>query len=161
MYKNYDDSVYGLDQYRRAFDLSEEQIYDKLTQYDIIIHQTDVEQHTRLWHLERGFGLGGLLNETRQLYAVMRYLTPDFAKSYIDVLNSKQSCQHNMFICSKKIFKEYCDWLFTTLKLYKDSYGVTNTPNRSIGHIAELTCLSTFINCRKLKAYNAQVITGK
>lgn len=158
LYKhNLNEDILGVDQYKRAFKLSDLQIKEILRDNDIIVHQTCVEQKTRLYHLENGFGLGSLSSITKQMYAVIKYLTPNFADSYMSALQSKQSCQHNMFICKKRIFDLYCSWLFNVLDLYVNSYDISKTPLRSVGHVIELTGLNTFISRYGLKLYDAAI----
>lgn len=159
--KHYKDNIMGLDQYRRAFNLNETQIIDKLNNFDIITHSTNIEPYSRIWYLNKGFGYGSLQKEIAEIYAVIKYLYPDIINSYIDALRSKQSCQHNMFICKKEIFDLYCNFVFSILNTYIEIYNIKDKPLRFIGHIFELTGLNTFINYYKLKNFNAPIIWGK
>lgn len=161
LYKNVTTSeVFGLDQYRKAFNINEAEMTEKLNKYDIIVHRTGLEPNTRLWHLDRGFGFGGLKNEVFHVYCALRYICPSCVKSYMKALNAKQSCQHNMFVGNAEIFNLYCSWLFSILNEYTEVYDIYKAPRRCIGHIIELTGLDTFIDHYKLNAYNAPIIIG-
>lgn len=162
LYKHHEnDNIFGLDQYRKAFNLDETQINDKLLKYDILVHYTKIEQLNRMYFLNRGWGYGSLSAETKKIYAVIKSLDAKCAECFIEALNAKSSCQHNMFICNSKIFNLYCNWLFSILQRYTLMYDIRTAPKRCVGHIIELTGLNTFINYYKLNAYNAEIIIGR
>lgn len=156
LWKHYDSDIMGLDQYRKAFILNDSQIAKILKYKDIIIHSTNEESNTRLWWLEKW----GFTSCCQKMYAIIKYLYPDCAEHYINALQAYKSCQHNMFICNRKTFNLYCNWLFSILDLFNDSFDLKQMPLRSLALVLELTALNTFIVYYKLKVYNAPVKIG-
>lgn len=154
--KHCDDDIMGLDQYRKAFILTDNQISEILKDNDIIIHSTNIEPKTRLWWLDKW----GYTSCCQKMYAVIKYLYPDCAEHYMNALQAYKSCQHNMFICNRKTFNLYCNWLFSILDLFSSSFDLKQMPLRSLALVIELTCLNTFIEYHKLKVYDAPVKIG-
>ena len=148
IWKNLDADILGSTHYRRFFYdnkiisdynkvLPIDTIEEILEKYDIIIPEKayttplTILEHFKKNHIESD------LNICREIIS-KKY--PDYLESFEKVMNRKYYYPCNMFITSKKIFDQYCDWLFNILLLADKRFNYTNRDNynlRACGFLGE------------------------
>ena len=125
IYKNintYNDDIIGFIQYRRMFNdhtlLNYESI---LNDYDIICSTED--QQFGIFNNYGEYSCG----EMELAIRLISFFMPKYKKS-INLLykNTKMIC-HNMFIMKKYDFMNYCDFIFTSLKLLYNTLKLDST----------------------------------
>lgn len=85
---------------------------------------------------------------------------PEYVDSYDAILNGKKAFYCNMFILSKKLFDEYCQWLFTLLFDLEEKIDISDyTPQqaRVYGYLSELL-LNVWIKHKKLKYKEIDIV---
>ena len=146
MWKHVNDDYIGLVHYRRYFSkslskrgiLSEKNIKNKLSKYDIIVpNKVNLFQS-----VEKQFS-DSYTNDPKLLPLIrstVESLYPDYLDDYNKVMNGSEIYFCNMMICSKELFRQYCDWLFTILfdiEKNVDMTGYTDYQKRLYGFISE------------------------
>lgn len=137
-YKNADKILqyYGLCHYRRMLDLSEDDIL-RLTNNKIdvvlpfpLLHAPNIlEHHTRYVKEEDWNAMCKALTE----------LQPEYARVLPDIFKYPYFYNYNIFLAKKRVFNEYCSWLFPILSRTEQ----LSCPNgweradRYIGYLAE------------------------
>lgn len=144
IWKNVTDKYIGITHYRRHFSncftnnvIKENDILKVLNKYDIILPfkrtmHTSIEKH---YCEESGFQKD--LDKVREIIA-LNY--PDYILTYDQIMKGNTTYFYNMMICNKKIFDEYCEWLFSILFELEKSVnleGYTNYQKRIYGFISE------------------------
>ncbi|HBN57656.1 MAG TPA: hypothetical protein DD414_12870, partial [Lachnospiraceae bacterium] len=126
----------GLCHYRRHFELSEE-IVRCLTDSDIdvvltlpILNFSSVREVYRHDHVEEDWD--------RMLEAI-RILSPAYMPEAVELQNGNFYYGYNMFIARRRIFDDYCAWLFPLLEYCEDRCGqkADKYQERYIGFLAE------------------------
>ena len=121
LWKNIQDEYVGIVHYRRYFSkslsriniLSESDIKRKLKKYDIIVpNKVNIFQTVKEQFAESYKNDPNLLPLIRE--AIEKNFPCD-VRVYDNVMDGAEVYFCNMMICSKKLFDEYCDWLFTVL----------------------------------------------
>ncbi len=120
IWKHVKDDYIGIVHYRRYFSnafvygkiVSEIDIMKKLEKYDIILPfisrlPMTVEEH---YCKESGFR-----KDLISVQEILKKEFPDYVKEYEILLKGKKIYFFNMMICRKRIFDEYCTWLFKIL----------------------------------------------
>lgn len=159
-WKNINNVEYcGLNHYRRYFDLdiNENNIDEIMDNYDMIAASSSM-----LSKRERANNLINITtNEDYYIFIdTLLSLYPDCKQSLLDYLyNSRESYPYQMFICKKKLYDEYCQFLFSILfemekKVKKHEY---TRLKRTLGYIGEWL-LGIFIKYKKLKVKPIPVI---
>lgn len=143
----------GLCHYRRYFDadITEQNIEKLISGYDMIT----VKQDGMVSKRERAKNLMYMTSQEDYYIFADTFLSihpeyrAEFNKYFYD---SRDSYPFQMFISTKKLYDEYCEFLFPVLfeveKKLK-SHGYTRQ-KRTMGYIGEW-CLGLFIYCRDLK----------
>lgn len=154
-WKNLKDVEYnGLCHYRRYFDLdiNENNIDSLLSDSDILVIRQD---NPMLSRKERFKNLA-LMTTAEDAYIYLDTILsmyPQYQQEIIDYFyDSKLSIPYSMFISSKKIYDEYCEFIFPVLfevekKMKPHGYA---RQKRAIGYFGEFS-LGLFIMCKKLK----------
>lgn len=149
MWKNTNTDIIGLCHYKRYFSdglkkevLKHEQILEYLDDYDIILHKRILGFSNR-YCFEKNMGT----HDFNKAIDIFLKTYPEYENSLNKVLKSKISYCCCMFITNKKIFNEYCEWLFNYLDKIDN---VHFTRDRNVGYIAEML-LTVYVNHNNLK----------
>lgn len=161
VWKNTDADITGLCHYRRYLSsrpldrklramLSAEDIRKILSKYDIILPRRvnlgrkNVYQHYCASHYEKD-----LLTTKKAIDT----LYPEFSEDFDAVMNDTKTYQCNMFIASKALADEYCEWLFGVLKYVEDNTdisGYDSVQRRIYGYLGE-RLINVWVRHKKLK----------
>lgn len=168
IWKNLDNDFVGLEHYRRFFcfnslirnkPLTVKKIEKILNKCDIILPKKISLRSSVFDHYKNSHCIEDLLicrNVIDRLYP--SYLT-DFDKC----MRSKSISAYNMFICSKKIIDDYCEWLFPILfeaeKLI-DISGRDQYQTRVFGFLSE-RLFNVWLGHNKFKIYYSMVLMPK
>lgn len=129
--------IVGISHYRRYFTLQKfganlkkilnktqvENIFEQ--GYGIILPKKEIYKETAY---DQYFLSSGLPEDLENIKKILTSKYPDYIESFEKVMNQNFMHQFNMMICNKKIYDDYCLWLFNILfELEK----VTNLKNRT------------------------------
>lgn len=169
-WKNLNCDILGIVHYRRYFVegrikkkdyiLSEEQIKNDLTLYDVIVakHRTYFETlKDHYINCQKGKEKGA----KRQLQIVGEVITemaPDYRKVYFEHMNEKTGHMFNMFIMKREDADAYCKWLFPILfEAEKRIWQEQVAHERIMGGLAEFL-LDTWLITNKKKVVEKQIV---
>ena len=120
IWKHIKDEYVGIAHYRRYFSnsmrygdiVSEEVVKKVLERYDIILPFHSTLKKTVYEHYceESGF-----YEDLLRVREILKAKYPEYLDTYDHFMQGKRICFFNMMICKKKIFDEYCEWLFDIL----------------------------------------------
>lgn len=126
----------GLFHYRRVLDVTEEDLYriknhdiDVILPYPTIHYPSADEHHKR--YLKA--------SDWEAMVRSVKEISPEYAKKLEEIFLQPYFYNYNMFIARKRIFKEYCDWVFPILERTEE----LSTPkgseraDRYIGYLGE------------------------
>lgn len=143
IWKNYANADYlGLCHYRRYFlnnsgDLMTESDYmDLLSRYDVIIS----ESHSGSYDYRTVYGRSHDIRNLDMTGEVIRELYPDYYQTFQEVIASDRCYTGNLFVAPRKLFCEYCDWLFTVFSALEsriDVSGYDDYHKRVFGFLSE------------------------
>lgn len=112
MWKNDQHEYVGLYHYRRIFHLTGKQIRKYLSEYDIIMPpMIPISPSVDKEYIRQKIPLDWEILKTVLLE---RY--PEYYESAKQIFPMNKSYAYNMFITNKKIFQDYCNWLFPLLQ---------------------------------------------
>lgn len=117
LWKNYTCDNIGICHYRRFFMrdgklLDKEYIEDVLSKYDLIIPSSGSTEAESVYEHYKQQHIIGDLDTCRD---VILEMYPDFLDAFDHVANCNLLSVGNMIIAPKRIFDEYCKWLFDVL----------------------------------------------
>jgi len=122
IWKNVNADIVGLVHYRRYFYknifkkkisfLSESDIKEILSKYDIITAPKGYTLHSTV---KDDYIKNHLSADLEKCEKVLKSKYPEYSDAYDSIMNGNYYRQFNMIITSKKIFDEYCTWLFDIL----------------------------------------------
>lgn len=150
----------GICHYRRYFvyDLNSKLVdedyiskYLENEKYDIILPYEYKTESNVYNHFVNS--TSGRKKDLENLRKIIKKLYPDYIDSYDYIMNSKKASYCNMMISSKKIFDNYCKWLFDILfELEKitDLTGYSKQEQRIYGFLSEFL-LNIWVNYNNLK----------
>ena len=163
IWKNYmcdPDTIIGICHYRRFFSylkiknslfyISISSAKKILNKYDIIVPKKLVFDVSTYDYYDRWAGKKKDLDTVRE---VINKKYHDYINSYDDFCHSSEGHYMNMMICKKKLFDEYCEWLFDILfevEKMVDISSYTKEEARIFGYISELL-LNVYINKNNLR----------
>lgn len=148
------DEYVGLYHYRRALDISDADV-KRLKANDIdavlpypMVHLPDIREHH-----------GRYIKETdwEAMLIALGELYPDYAEAYQDIFSGVYFYNYNLIIAKKKVFADYCAWLFPLLK----RTGELSTPkaedraDRYLAYMSESLFTFYFLYHKELKIYHA------
>lgn len=173
IWKNSKKNIIGLEHYRRFFSknkyyayflrkkLTDRYICKCLKKYDIILpnevcYNCTNEDYYKEFHI---------IDDMIKVRTIISSEFPDYLTSYDKVMHNNKLSLFNMFITSRELLNEYCNWLFKIFELLeplitdlneRDSYQ-----QRIYGFISE-RLLNVWVNYKKLKikhlyVYNSEV----
>ena len=145
-WKNDDSDIIGFCHYRRYFTknillniIGEKEIRKILRDYDIILPQ---KMHLNITILEQAIYQGSI--QKKEDYDLLREIianeSPEYLKSFDEVLKEKEEYFCNMFICKKEIADDYFSWIFKILKIFKNQTDFSQYDEgnaRVLGYISE------------------------
>lgn len=146
IWKNVKDDYIGIVHYRRYFSrslkktklLSEEEIKHKLRKYDIILpNRVNLFQPVEKQFSKMYVSDPNILKLIRE--SVFEK-SPEYIKYYDDVMSGWDVYFCNMMICSKELFDNYCEWLFSILFVLECKVDMTmydNYQKRLFGFVSE------------------------
>ncbi|MBQ7736560.1 MAG: DUF4422 domain-containing protein [Oscillospiraceae bacterium] len=112
------DELIGIDQYRRFFllrpltHLNEKRALEAIAGKDIILperlyfSERSVREQYEIWHRKE---------DLDKLEALLTELHPEVMPAFAEVMERSWLHPYNMMVCRKKLFDEYCAWLFPIL----------------------------------------------
>lgn len=124
IWKNSKEDIVGIDHYRRYFVkkkskfkqkyLTSEDIKRCLQKYDVILSTREAEIYNNKNAKDFFIENHGkeVWNSTRE---IISRLSPEYVEDFDWFANQKTGYCYNMMICNKKIFDDYCNWLFKIL----------------------------------------------
>lgn len=170
-WKNDNDSeVIGISHYRRYFTkqyvfrnkekiLNEKQIKKIFDEdYDIILPKKEIYKEKAYDQYCKN---SGYPEDFEKIRKILLKIYPDYVDSFDKVLNQNLMYQFNMMICSKKLYNEYCEWLFNVLfeleKQIDDLDKRTKYQQRIYGFLSE-RLLNVWVEKNHLKVKKCRVI---
>lgn len=164
LWKNTNDSIIGVEHYRRFFlnknkdILTISQIENILNDYDAICYKFHIS-HT----VKQNVINSGLRGGKRAFSLVSKYIPYDYKESFNKVMNDNYYYICNMIITKRNIFNDYCKWLFSFLIKVAEEYNIESNifrEQRAVGFIGE-SMLSTWTHKNKIKVnedYNVKIL---
>lgn len=158
-WKNLKNKYIGLCHYRRYFNVDESLIRKYLNSFDIllvtphIMHRTAKEQ---LFHF-------CLIEDYCIMMLVIKKLYPDYYSTAVAYFEDNKCSPYNMFVTSKSIMDDYCQWLFSIFDEMEKYVRLSSYSRaaRLYGYLAE-NLLSIYCIHNKLKIkYVNEVVNGK
>lgn len=158
-WKNFYNSKYiGICHYRRFFVkvpsfrlLSKKYILKNLNNYDVIL-PTPYRFKDNIWNHFKNSKSG----REKDLISLRNLIKDEYSKylyEFDNLMNGNSMSGCNMFITSKEIYDNYCEWLFKLMKKYEkkvDMDGYTSEEQRIYGYMAEFL-LEVWIRTNKYK----------
>ena len=146
-----EDEYVGICHYRRTLDLTEEDLkkmkdndVDVVLPYPMLHYPNAGIQHT--WYVpDKDWQV--LKNAVTQLY-------PEYAAKFEDVFNAHEFYNYNMLLAKKKVFADYCAWLYPILDLIEETSSPLGADrhDRYTAYMSEsLETLYFMANLQKLK----------
>jgi len=162
LWRNYEyDGNIGICHYRRYFiddsgRLLKEEDYDRiLSEYDIITSNSIEEEKEYIDY----YGEAHFRKDIELEGEIIKKLYPEDYSAFEDVMHGKAHYFGNLSVCSKKLFDEYCEWLFSIfaeMGEYMDYSGYDDYQCRTFGFLAE-QLLMVYVRARGLKVYEGKV----
>ena len=163
LWKNYHDiDIIGICHYRRFFSkkivntkdkyfLNSEEIEQILKEYDIILPQ---KLKTKNINVYKNFTANSVKKEDiENTRKVLKENFPDYLEDFNNLLDSNNLSFANMMITSKKVYNQYCEWLFKILfevEKVTDYSQRTQQQMRVFGYLSEIL-LNVWVNKNNLK----------
>lgn len=104
---------YGLCQYRRGFDLKEDDLL-RLVDNDVDVvlpyplpYEPDIHVHHERYIKEVDW---------RAMLQALRELQPEYAETFPEMLRQRYLYNYNVILAKKSVLRDYCDWLFPILE---------------------------------------------
>lgn len=114
------------------------------------------------WSVGSNYYLGGMghAEDLATLREVVSELSEEFLPAFDSVLNDHSASYCNMFVTSRAVLGEYCQWLFMILGEVEnrvDISGYSVQEARIFGYMSELL-LNVWVKCRKLRVAYLPVV---
>ena len=104
---------YGLCQYRRGFDFSEDDLL-RLSDNDVDVvlpyplpYEPDMQAHHERY-LQKA--------DWNAMLAALRELQPEYAEAFPEILGQQYLYNYNLILAKKSVLRDYCEWLFPILE---------------------------------------------
>lgn len=162
IWKNYHDSDYvGICHYRRYLIneeenlLTEEEIENILKNFDIIT----TKKLTLNFSYHYGFGENHNIKDLDATGEVIKEKYPDYYDTFLRLVNSNHTYFGNIMICSKELYDEYCEWMFSIFfEVHKriDVESYDDYHKRVYGFISEFL-LYVWLTVKGLKVFECKV----
>lgn len=158
IWKNSDSDIVGLCHYRRFFIskknkkiLREKEISELLMNYDIILPEKWKSMNTVYNIYKKNHNIDDL-EKCKQI--IEKYY-PNYINSFNKIIYGREIHPLNMFICSKKLISEYCDWLFDILKKLETMVNLSDRDayqKRLYGFLSE-RLLNVWVDYKQLNVF--------
>lgn len=170
LWKNSKDPIIGIDHYRRYFlkrvfpnkFLEEKDVKRILKKYDIILPKESylegltVKEQFKKYHSDKVWDQCGMIiaNDSAK-----------YVKDWKWLENQKKGYFYNMLICNKKLYDDYCEWLFDILFKLEDKTDLSTMSSynqRMYGFISE-RLLNVWVhhNSLKVKTMSVELFDGR
>lgn len=147
---------YGLCQYRRGFDLTEDDLLrlvdnevDALLPYPLL-YEPDIHAHHERYIKEADW---------RALLQALEELQPEYAHVFPEILGQRYLYNYNVILAKKYVLRDYCEWLFPILmraEELSDPKG-NERSDRYLGYMGEsLETLYFMKNAGKLNVVHGE-----
>lgn len=162
MWKNleYEGNV-GVCHYRRFF-LDQDRKVMQEAEYDAILSEYDIITSQAMYIDEPYrdyFGEAHHIQDLEQEGEVIRELFPEDHPVFEQVMNGKKYYFGNLLVTSKKLFNEYCEWLFAIFEELENRIDVSDYDDyhkRIFGFLSEQLLL-VWTTARGLRVYECKV----
>lgn len=159
MWKNSKSDIIGLTHYRRFFSLkndsksilTENKIREILQNYDLILPKKWISTKS-VYNIYKDRHTAEDLDECKN---IIKEICPEYISSYEKIIDGHQMHAFNMFIGSKMLINEYCEWLFTIFDKLESKIDISNRDTyqkRIYGFLSE-RLFNVWIDYKKLKVY--------
>ena len=162
LWQNLDfDGNIGICHYRRYF-VDEKRCLLTEAQYDDILLEYDIITSTAIYIDEPYRDYYGEAHNVMDLMRegeVIRELFPEDYPAFEQVMNGNKYYYGNLMVTSRKLFNDYCDWLFTIFAELGNRIDVSDYDayhKRVFGFLSEQLLL-VWITARGLRVYEANV----
>lgn len=143
----------GIYHYRRMLDITEkDRKRIKENQVDVIlpfpmVHLPDIREHHSRYVNEA---------EWQAMLMALQELYPDYAEAYEDIFSQEYFYNYNMLIAKKKVFADYCTWLFPLLFRTEELVlsGKAERTRRYNAYMCESLLTLYFLYHRELNIYH-------
>ena len=163
LWKNCTDVDYiGTCHYRRYLINEQEKILTKreyehlLKDYDLVTTKRVVLNNS--YHY--GFAANHNIKALDCTGEVIRDLYPEYADAFYSLVNENETYFGNMFVTSKGLFDQYCEWLFTIFAEVEKRINLDTDEDayhkRVLGFISEFLLL-VWVRVNKLRVYECKV----
>lgn len=130
------DEYVGLFHYRRILDVTAEDIYSMADNgIDVVlpyptIHAPSIDEHHRRYVKDQDW---------MAMVSAIEELSPEYARMMPDIFSQPYFYNYNMFIAKRRIFDEFCGWMFPILKRTEElsSPRGWERADRYIGYLGE------------------------
>ena len=163
VWKNYQGTEnIGICHYRRFFIndaweiLTEKEYDDILSQYDIITSKAMYTSEKSYWDY---YGKVQNIKDLQAEAEVIKKLYPKDYPAFCKVMEGKKHYFGNLMVTSRKLYDEYCEWLFTIFFALEEKLDVSTYDDyhkRVFGFLSEQLLL-VWITARGLNAYECPV----
>ena len=147
IWKNDDSDIVGLVHYRRYFYnsvfskiediLDEKQIENILDKFYFILAQRG---YTWGSSVRKQYESKHIKDDLDKCEQILKEKYPDYGKYFDKIINGDHYCPFNMIICRKKLFDEYCEWLFDILFALEKKIDLSDRDtynSRTFGFLSE------------------------
>ena len=163
LWKNATSKYVGLEHYRRFFAspkknkqrMSKEEVETILKDNDIITCR--FRHHPKVTGFSSGydwFHKAGPADEFDAFIEIMNSKFNGLGDKFADYTQERELVQCNMFISTKAVVDEYCEWLFPKLAAFDKYRGLSDSNRRIDGYLAE-HIFGYWIRSRGLRNYVA------
>lgn len=151
---------YGLCQYRRGFDLKEDDLL-RLVDNDVDVvlpyplpYEPNIHAHHERYLKEADWSA---------MIAALKELQPEYAEVFPEILNQQYLYNYNLILAKKSVLRDYCAWLFPILERteeFSEPKG-SERQDRYIGYMGEtLETLYFMKNADKLNVVHTECRTA-
>lgn len=168
LYKNCKDVDYiGTCHYRRFLINEQEKVFTK-SEYEQLLQQYDLITTKRVilnnsYHY--GFAANHNITALDTTGEVIKDIYPDYYDTFITLVHQNETYFGNMFVTSKVLFDEYCEWLFNIFAEVEKRINLDTDEDayhkRVLGFISEFLLL-VWVRVKGLRVYECKVgMTGE
>lgn len=142
------DQYYGLEQYRRIFDFSEEDLC-KLVDNGVdavlpfpLSYEPNIEEHHKRYLKDKDW---------QAVLEALAKIHPEYMKDLEDILSQSYMYNYNMLLAKGNVLRDYCNWLFPILEEISriSEPKIEARKDRYLGYIGETLDTIYFMRNRK------------
>lgn len=131
-----DDCYYGLFQYRRMFQLSDDDLLRLIdNEVDVVLpfplpYEPDINAHHERYLKD---------SDWKAVLSAINELQPEYGEAFPAILNQKYLYNYNVILAKKKVLLDYSEWLFPILQRTEELSipKGSERADRYIGYVAE------------------------